>query len=115
MMEVTCVADPALDGVMLATAVGQLDQNGASSFWDVVPSCLDSSSSVLVDMTGVDSMTSAGVGVLMRIVSRVRPGGGKLAIFGCNPTVRKVLEICRLENVLNVADSADEARRRLSA
>ena len=115
MMQVTCVADPMLDGVMLATAVGQLDANGASRFWEAIPSCLDNFSSVLVDMTEVGSMTSAGIGVLIRVLSRVRPGGGKLAIFGCNPTVRKVLEICRLEGVLNVADTADEARRRLSA
>ncbi len=115
MMQVTCVADATLDGVVLATAVGQLDAEGAACFWEVVPSRLEDASSLLVDMTGVGSMTSAGVGVLMRILTRVRPGGGKLAIFGCSPNVRKVLEICRLENILNVTDSANEARRRLSA
>lgn len=114
MTEVTCVADGTLDGVVLATVVGQLDADGAARFWEVVPSCLDGASSVLVDMSGVGSMTSAGVGVLMRVLSRVRPGGGRLAIFGCNPGVRKVFEICQLENALNVTDSADEARGRLS-
>ena len=113
-MEVTCVSDPVVDGVVVATVVGQLDATGAARFWEVVPPFLGGSTSVLVDMTGADSLTSAGVGVLMRVLSRVRPGGGRLAIFGCGPSIRKVFEICRLEDALNIVDSLDEARRRLS-
>jgi anti-anti-sigma factor len=100
---------------MLVVPVGRLNADGAHRFWEVVgPRVSESSISLLVDMTGVDWMSSAGVGILMRTLSRLRPLGGKLAIFGCSPNVEKVFQICQLKEMLNVSASPDDARRRLT-
>jgi anti-anti-sigma factor len=114
-MRVTCNADPELDNVLLAVPVGRLNAEGANRFWEVVgPRMSERAPSVLVDMTRVDWMSSAGVGILMRTLSRLRPLGGKLAIFGCSPNVERVFEICQLKEMLNVSASPDDARRRIT-
>ena len=114
-MQITCNEDPQLANVMLAVPVGRLNAEGALRFWEVVGPCVsEQSPSLIVDMTGVDWMSSAGVGILMRTLSRLRPLGGKLAIFGCSPSVEKVFEMCRIAEMLNVSASPDEARRRLA-
>jgi anti-anti-sigma factor len=114
-MEITCSADSRLGSAMLAVPAGRLNTEGARRFWEVVGPCMtEQTPSLLVDMTAVDWMSSAGVGVLMRALSRIRPLGGRLAIFGCSPNVGRVFEICQLSEVLNVSASPDEARRHLS-
>ncbi len=37
-----------------------------------------------------------------------------MSIFGCKPPIRKVLRIVSLEDILNVCDTAEDARRRVN-
>ena len=114
-MRVTCGADAELNGVMLATASGTLDVHGAAHFKETIPPRLtDDAPSLIVDMTEVDLMTSAGIGALIAVLNHLEPLGGKMSMFGCNKKVRRVLQICELESVLNVVESAEDARAAVS-
>ena len=111
-MRVTCEPDDQMQGVMLAAATGRLDVHGVTHLWDAIPGRITKDTpSLLMDMSGVDVMTSAGVGVLIKMLNHLESLGGRMALFGCNAKVRRVLQICELETVLNVCDEADEARR----
>ncbi len=65
-------------------------------------------------MSAVEIMTSAGVGVLIRLQNHVEPLGGHLALFGCNDAVQRVFSVCELVDLLNVSPSIEEARQRVS-
>jgi anti-sigma B factor antagonist len=75
----------------------------------VIPDC----PSLLLDLSGVEWVSSAGVGALVRLLTRTQSSGGTMAIYGCGPRVRTVLRICGLEKALNVCETGVEARARL--
>jgi anti-anti-sigma factor len=115
-MRVTCGPHPELDGVMLAAPVGHLDVHGATHFWEAIPPRVTGDApSLLVDMQGVDWMTSAGIGVLIRVLNHVQPLGGNLVLYGCNEKVEKVIRICELVDVLNVCATAEDAAERIQS
>lgn len=113
-MRVTCGPDSELDGALLAKASGQLDVHGATQFWEAIsPRVGESTPKLLLDMTGVEYMTSAGIGILVKLLNHVQPFGGGMSLFGCNDSVRRVLQITELESLLHVCDSIEEAREEL--
>lgn len=108
--------DPELQGCTLAAPTGRLDTEGVAGFFDgLAPRLGAESPFLLVDLGGVDWLSSAGVGALARLLKRAQSAGGTMAIFGCESRVRTVLRLCGLEAVFNVCDTAAEARARLRA
>ncbi|HZL85184.1 MAG TPA: STAS domain-containing protein [Candidatus Krumholzibacteria bacterium] len=114
-MDVTCSTDPSLKGTVVAL-VGHLDLDGSAQAREaVLPWIVPESPSLLLDLRGVDWMSSAGVRVLMQFLARVQGHGGRFAVVGCAPRVRSILQICGLEAVFALCGSDDEARERLKS
>ena len=110
-MRVTFTNDAELDRVLLVTSVGNLDARGATHLWDTVESNLDEGShGVVIDMSGVDFLSSAGIGILVRLLRRASRNGGTVALFGVGQGPLKVLQVCDLEDVLNVSVTLEHAR-----
>jgi len=113
-MRIISKPDPEVHGATLLELTGRLDALGATELWDAAsPHLTAASPSALVDMSRVDIMSSAGISTLIRLLTRTKSNGGKLGVFGCNAGVRRVFEIVGLEGLLNVCDTAEEARQRL--
>jgi anti-sigma B factor antagonist len=113
-VRVTCGPDAELGRAVLAAATGHLDVEGATQLWDVIsPRLSEVTPSLLLDLSGVDWLTSAGVGSLIRVLTRVQKEGGAMSIFGAASRVQSVLRIVALESILNVRPTAAEARARL--
>jgi anti-sigma B factor antagonist len=113
-MELRCEPDGELGGTIIAVPSGSLDVQGAVTLWEGVTRELDATtSSLLIDLSSLDLITSAGIGALVRLLHRVQSLGGSLAVFGPNPRVREVIEVVMLTGILGVSDSVEEARQRL--
>lgn len=63
---------------------------------------------IVLDMAGVDYISSAGVGSLASARTAITKKGGELAMTNVQPQVAKVLEIMRLVPVLGVFKDQDE-------
>lgn len=114
-MEIRCQADTETDGVLVAFPAGTLDVQGADSMWQAVAEALaQKGPSLLVDLSGVDLITSAGIGTLVRLLHRVQSLGGTLVVFGPNARVRAVIEIVMLGPIFKLCDTIAEARERLA-
>jgi anti-sigma B factor antagonist len=61
-------------------------------------------SEVAIDMAGVDFIDSAGLGVLIGAVGRLRERGGHLVLRHLQPAPRKVIDITGLHDVFELAD-----------
>ena len=61
-------------------------------------------SEVTIDMAGVDFIDSAGLGVLIGAVGRLRERGGRLVLRHLQPAPRKVIDITGLQDVFELAD-----------
>ncbi len=113
-MRVTCEKDEVANGVVHAHVGGRLDAAYADEFFDKLTTELGrGSASVLIDMTGLEYISSAGVGALIRLLTRLRQGGGRLAVYGCNHRVQTVLKVTCLGVAVNLSATADEGRTRL--
>lgn len=110
-MQIHCQPDPELSGVLVVRPTGALDARGAARFWDAVGQRVgENAAHVLVDMSGIEYLSSAGIGVLIRLLQRTGSHGGTVVLHGLADKVRKVLRICELDEVLHAATTAEEAR-----
>ena len=97
--------DPGLQSVLIVRPAGRLD---AGRLREDRPS-------VLLDMRKVESVSSAGVGILIRLLTRVQGMEGSLAVFGCSSRVCAILDVVNLRAVLKVSEDEEEARGKLAA
>jgi anti-sigma B factor antagonist len=70
---------------------------------------VDGSTRVVVDLTGTEVLDSTGLGALMAAYKRLRARGGEMRLVITLPRIRKVFEITRLDLVLSIHDSIDDA------
>lgn len=69
----------------------------------------DGHANVVVDLGGVEFMSSAGLRTLLGAVKESRSAGGDLRIVSTNPGVDKVLKMSGFHNIAKVFTSAAEA------
>ena len=69
---------------------------------------------IVVDITGLDYISSAGLRVLLGTAKRLGGGTGALRLFGLNETVGEVSQISGFSRILAVFATETEALRSLS-
>jgi anti-sigma B factor antagonist len=70
---------------------------------------------LVLDLGGVDYISSAGLRVLMLAAKQVRAQGGMLVIAALQPVVREIFEISRFTLVFDILPSVPAALERLGA
>lgn len=105
--------DPELPDTVVVSPEGRLDALGSGEFWNQVEPVFGDGTSVLLDLSQVAFMSSAGVGTLIRVVTRVQQLSGKLVAYGASSRVKAVLQVVSLEPVLNLCADENAARERL--
>jgi anti-sigma B factor antagonist len=68
------------------------------------PACL------IMDLTSVPYMDSAGLGVVMNYFVSAQGNGRKLLLVGVNERVRALLEMTKVDSVLRMCDSIEAAQ-----
>jgi len=113
-MKVTFSEEKNLERSLVAHLEGTVDVIGAQEIWASISNEVgESPARVLIDFSDVSILTSAGIGTMVRIFTRLKAQGGSLAIFGCDPKVREIFCIVMLEEILQVCDTREEAIERL--
>ena len=113
-MRVTCSKDSELAKALHAIPEGMLEAHGASHLWEVISERLgDEHTSLLMDMSKIKLMTSAGVGTLIRLLTRARNLGGAVSVYGCSERNRTILKVVGIEPLVNACETEEEARDRL--
>jgi len=64
---------------------------------------------LFLDMREVLFMDSSGFGALLGATKRLRPEGGSLNLIGCNRTMQRMLHLTRLDTILGMFDTEEEA------
>ena len=114
-MQVTFESDAELDNSLIAHLEGTVDVVGAESLWATLAKRISEDLPfVLIDFSEVGIVTSAGIGTMVRLYTRLKGYGGGMAIYGCSDRIRQIFSIVMLEEILNVCDSQEAARNRLS-
>lgn len=85
---------------------GRLDAPGARRLREAAA---DAAGAVLMDLAGVDYISSAGLRALMESHRDLDGGDGGLAVCNVHPHVREVLEVSGLLSFLSVHDDRESA------
>lgn len=81
----------------------------AAALSSVVGDILHSGSKVVLDLSGVISIDSAGIGELVSLYSRAQSQNADLKVAGPSPFVRSLLDLTNMDSVLEIHPSLGEA------
>jgi len=97
-------------GVTVVTPDGRLNMVAAPELREQLRTLVqDGASRVVVDLSGVESIDSSGLGALISGLKAARNAGGDLRIAAPNAQVMAVLELTNLNRVLRPRESAEKA------
>jgi anti-sigma B factor antagonist len=82
-----------LEEVTAVELAGDIDANTAPSIQDKVLPLVESGSKVLLDMTAVPYMSSAGLRMLLSLFRQVSAKEGKLVLVGLTEDIRDTMSI----------------------
>jgi anti-anti-sigma factor len=107
-MEHFIVSDPELtdDGSHLITLEGDLDTKGALVMEDLMFQLMEQKLfNITLDFTNVPFVSSAGVGILLGLVSTFREEGGNVNFRNISPKVRSVFRLLNLDDFFTILEN----------
>jgi anti-sigma B factor antagonist len=118
-------SDPAMEltarhltGVVVLSPVGRIGHDEAEPFRYALKAHLDACSAgtdaVVLDLAGVEYVSSAGLRALLLAARQVKGQGGTLVVAALQPFVREVFEISRFTLLFRVFDAVRDALVELS-
>ncbi|MDP9387288.1 MAG: STAS domain-containing protein [Actinomycetota bacterium] len=96
------------DGYVICRPVGELDAFTVSQFRQSLAE-LASNPRLLIDMSGVPFVDSAGLGALIGGIRRARELGGEVAVACNRPTLTRLLRTTGFDRIVTVAETVQEA------
>ncbi|PLS76271.1 MAG: anti-anti-sigma factor [Actinobacteria bacterium] len=102
------------DGYTICRPVGELDAFTVSQFRQSLAE-LASTPRLLIDMSGVPFVDSAGLGALIGGIRRARELGGDVAVACNRPTLVRLLRTTGFDRIVTVAETVEEAAAALLA
>lgn len=89
---------------------GYLDTTTAAELENALADLLKSRRfKIIVDLSGVTYISSAGWGIFIGEIKRIRSHGGDLKLVGMIPDVHEVFLLLEFQTILDAFDSIDEA------
>lgn len=96
--------------VVLVEVVGRVDDNNANELGGTMDGAVDDGKNRLVlDLGGVEYMSSAGLREITRVFKRVKRSGGNVVIASPSDRVKEVLELAGLDTIYDIYPTAIEA------
>ena len=96
--------------VILFELYGRLDSMQAEYLYSVLKKRVpDGEERWILDLSKVDYISSMGLGMLVRVNSRLHKAGGEVKIAGVQGLVAETLRIARLDRILQLYPSVEKA------
>lgn len=103
------ISESEANGIQLVDVAGRIDSATAKLLEDKVVGLLDGGAKALIiDLTRVEFVSSAGLRVFLLAAKRLKAAGGKYGLAGLQPQVREVLEVSGFSKIFSLfADRAE--------
>lgn len=109
------VAVKKINNVTIIELNGELDSNAAQQVQTQILSLATKNSRILLDMTDVNYMSSAGLRLLLLLYRQIREQVGNIAIVGLNDDVKDVMAITGFIDFFAIFDTRNAGMQALSA
>ncbi|MGH9115974.1 MAG: STAS domain-containing protein [Acidimicrobiales bacterium] len=100
-------------GYTICRPVGELDAFTVSQFRQALAE-MASNKRLVIDMSGIPFIDSAGLGALIGGIRRTRELGGDVAVACSRPTLVRLLRTTGFDRIVTVAENVEEAAAALS-
>lgn len=97
------------DGLTICRPVGELDAFTVSQFRQSLAELASTARLLLIDMSAVPFVDSAGLGALIGGIRRARELGGDVAVACNRPTLTRLLRTTGFDRIVTVAETIDDA------
>jgi anti-sigma B factor antagonist len=96
--------------LLLVAISGRLDTASAPAFdAELAPLLAQPNPQILLDLTGVSYISSAGLRSMLQLVKHASAHAGRLGIFGASPQIMEVVEISGFPSLMDVYPDRTEA------
>ncbi len=96
--------------IRILQAKGFLDAHTAPNFENVLDKAIrEGRNKIVVDLEGLQYISSAGLGVFMGFIEDVRSEGGDIKICNASPKVYKIFDLLGFPSLFEFANSLEEA------
>lgn len=99
--------------VNVVAVSGRIDHLNAAAFHDALnphlEQCKADGDRVVIDLSGLDYISSAGLRIFMIAAKQARTQGGRIAVAQMQPLVQEIFEISHFHLVYEIFATTDEA------
>lgn len=112
MLEINVESNDEGDGYHLCRLSGEVDAYTVGEFRETL-GAIDNVRWLIIDLSEVPFMDSAGLGALIGVIRRVREGEGDVAVVSNTASLNKLLHTTGFDRIVPVTESLDEALNEL--
>ncbi len=99
-----------INNVLLLRPLGRIDSSSSSSFEEQCLNLIGSKSQkTVIDLSGVDYVSSAGLRVLLISAKKAKATGGALTLCGPQGSVREVVSLSGFDSLLGAHETVAQA------
>ncbi|MEQ8768865.1 MAG: STAS domain-containing protein [Planctomycetota bacterium] len=110
-MEITIETTPSVD--VASPQVESLDADNAKTFGETLSPQLEGKKPLLVDLSTISFIDSAGLGAILSCLRRKSSSGGSLALCNMSRQVASTFRLVRMDRIIDIFENRDEALKNL--
>ena len=108
------IQNEAVGNVCVVTTQGRLDGNASTTFAARLEPLIGAQSNFLLDFSGVEFVTSAGLRAILTILKKIKSSNGAVAMCCVQTQVREILDITGLTPMMQIYTSRSDGLAALS-
>jgi anti-anti-sigma factor len=94
------------DGTTTVTIGGDIYLEQADELLEIFNSIIDKSpKEVIIDIAGLKSITSSGIGKIVLLYKGLNKKNGKIKIVGVNDTIMQIFKIVKLNKLVEIVEA----------
>ena len=98
-----------IQNVTVIELLGELDSNSAAMVQEWILAQVGRNERIVLDMTRVTYMSSAGLRILLLLYRRIQDNDGRMVVAGLHDEVRDVMAITGFIDFFNTSDTRQDA------
>ena len=93
--------------------VGEVDASSSIQLDNAIKSAFETEKKIMVDLSGLEYISSAGLGVFVSHLEDIR-SGINLVLYGLSESVLQVFDLLGLPQLIDIANTEEEAINKLN-
>lgn len=102
------VTSKTVEGITVIEAEGSIDSKTASEFEKGAMAAVQGQSAIILDITKVDFLSSAGLRVLLMIYRQIKSRNGKVVLVGASEEIQDIMANTGFLSFFITVDTLDE-------